>query len=223
MRNVLRFRQGDLPWGPYPLGNSGLTVSSHGCYSTVVSCGLASHFYKDVDPGDFVEYMNEIGGYDKWGQIIWGKVTEMFPDVKLVKAAWSENAPFANTVFGKLSAEKCVADIQRANNLGQIVGICVDLNEFNSTKPDHIVLAVETPDDHENWYIMDPAFGDVVKFRDRYGPVLDNIYGYRIIAGTPANFPDTANSSDIKAGIAVGQCVDDRYGKNDILHQLLSA
>lgn len=204
------------------LGKSGLNVAGFGCYSTTVWSGLSSYFYKQGTLADFVERMNAADGYDAFGQLKWHILTVLYPDVKLVKAAWSTNIPNPKNSFGVLTVDKCLADIKQANAAGQVVGICVDLVD-NAAKPDHIVLAVETPDELDDWYVMDPAFGDVVRFKDRYGSPLTGVYGYRIVAGTPANFPDHANSSDMKLGGVIGKCVDSRYTKADILEGALSA
>ena len=205
------------------LGNSGLNVAGFGCYSTVIWSGLQSYYYKQGTLADFVGRLNETGGYDAGGQLIWSSLQKLYPDVRLVKAAWSTNIPNAKQNFGVLTPEKCLADIRRANSLGQVTGICVDLLPNNNAKPDHIVLAVETPDELDDWLVMDPAYGDVIRFKDRYGSPLTGVYGYRIVGGSPANFPDHANASDIKAGQAVGKCLDTRYSKQDIMDGLLSA
>lgn len=223
MRNVNLFAQGDPRWGSIKMGSSDNSMAGYGCYVTMMAMGLSSYFIKDVDPKILVEWLNANGGFDAAGQLRWDKLSEMFPHTKLVGFAWTTNVPGSRNFAGKLFPSKAIADIQRANRCGQVVGICVDLVENNWAKPDHIVLAVSTPDDLSEWTIADPAFGDIKKFSERYGNLEDGIYGYRLLAGTPANFPDSANQSDIKAGNAIGMTVDDRYTKKNIRHALLSA
>jgi hypothetical protein len=68
---------------------------------------------------------------------------------------------------------------------------------------------------------MDPDGGRIMKFKDKYGSPLTGVYGYRILAGTPANFPPESTPSDIDAGTGIGLATDDRYTKKDVQRSLM--
>jgi hypothetical protein len=185
----------------------------------MAATGLRSYFMKvDVDPGVFIDRMNAHGGYDEGGQLRWWVLEQLWPGVELVGSAWTKNHPGAN--LSKLEVLTAIDHIQKNNRRGQIVGICVD-NAYNDKYPDHIVLAVETPDDLNEWTIMDPDGGRIIKFKDKYVSPLTGVYGYRILAGTPANFPPDATPSDVDAGTAIGLATDDRYTKKDVQKALM--
>lgn len=205
-------------WGAVKLGATNLTVASHGCYLTVMACGMANWFKKDIDPGRLAAFANANQGFDGDGQIVWSVFPKLYPNVRLVDSAWSTNVTGG---VAKKPVADCIERIKQANRRGQTVGICVDLIATNSAKPDHIVLALDTPDDLSQWTIMDPDGGRVIRFQDRYGDLMTGVYGYRILGGTPADFPADANESDKDAGQAMGLCIDQRYSKDDVLRLFL--
>lgn len=207
----------DPKWKDLPLGDSGLKCGGFGCYSTMAAAGLRSYFMKlDIDPGTFVTRMNQYHGYDEGGQLRWLVLEQLWPGVELVGSAWTTNSKNPGMEMTPLAA---IDIIKRNNRRGQVVGICVD-NLYNDDYPDHIVLAVETPDDLNEWTIMDPDGGRIIKFKDKYGPLEQGVFGYRILCGTPANFPPDAGPADVDAGVAIGLAVDDRYTKTDVLKAL---
>lgn len=221
-RNVETFRQGDPRWGRLELGGSGLTMAGYGCYTTFIATALRSLFQKDVDPGALAVALSNSAGYDRHGQVIWGAVTRLFGNVRLHGRAFTTNVPTHRGMAGVLTPEKAIADIRAANLKGQGVGICVDLVEDNWAKPDHIVMAMETPEDLSKWTVADPAFGREMPFSERYGSPLEGVMGYRILVGTPTEFPGESTMADIQAGKAVGLAVDERYTKLDMLEALMS-
>ena len=116
----------------------------------------------------------------------WDALHRLFPDVFMYGRIWSTNAAFNNTA--KASVDKCVRDLRRAVLLGFTPGICVDLVGGDKL-PDHIVALENLPEDINQMTVMDPAFGDVRLFSDRYGDPLKGIMGYRLMIGDRADKP----------------------------------
>lgn len=222
MRQLTPFNQWDERWRNVPLGKSGVTLGSHGCYTTAMACGLKNWMVKDTDPKKLAEWLNRNDGYTPDGQLEWNAIPKLFPGTMLYGRAWTTNVPNSKNLAGVLTPEKAIADIRAANAKGQVVGICVDRVADNGVSPDHIVLAVETWEDLDRWKIMDPDGGYIMNFRERYGSPLKGIMGYRTLIGSPANFPEDSGQVEQKAGIAIGFAIDNRYSKKDMLDQLLS-
>lgn len=75
------YSQRDGRWGWKKLGRSGLTMANWGCVVTDVAQALTLAGY-NVDPGTLVDRLNGIGGFTSGGALIWGKVTQLYPQFR---------------------------------------------------------------------------------------------------------------------------------------------
>jgi hypothetical protein len=156
--------------------------------------------------------LNAIGGYSG-DQIGWLSVQRLFPDVSLWAAAYTSLLKDPNISF-KVDITTALARVARACRLGQGVGLCVDHVKGDNVVPDHIVALVHAPENQMDWMIMDPDGGLLMRFYDRYGHPKDAVYGYRIMAGPPTEFPDYATEQDKSDGIAFWKAVEVGRGQN---------
>lgn len=85
------WKQCNSSWGSIRLGNSKATICSAGCLATSVAIQiersgvtLSSSFNTKLNPGSFVQYMNQKGGFDSGGNWYWAKTTEVAPNFKYV-------------------------------------------------------------------------------------------------------------------------------------------
>lgn len=200
--NTIPYVQGDPRWGAKRLGATQLTMASHGCYVTVIASILAGTYDKrsplggPLTPGDLCDQLNATpGGFDSEGQLGWTSIHALYPDAFLYGRVWTTNAAYSNTA--RVTVDKAIRDMRRAMLLGFTVGICVDLVGSDKV-PDHIVACEEMPEDLSQLLVMDPAYGDIRLFSDRYGDPLKGIMGYRLLVGDRANKP---YSSDQKVTV----------------------
>lgn len=222
--NFTVYNQWDPKWRNLNMGTSGRTLGQQGCYVTVCAMVLRNFFIKDVTPASLCVQLNQHGGFAPDGQMSWATLEKLYPGVKLYYFKYTKNIQSWHNLAASslVEIDKAIKDIKQCCAMGQGMGICVDLVPGGSD-PDHIVLALETPDDFNKWLVADPDGGRIITFRERYGDVKTAVKGYRGLMGTTANFPDYANQSDKNAGQAVGLCLDDRYNKKDVLDVLMSA
>jgi hypothetical protein len=78
--------QRSLPWSPYLLGKSKLTVYHYGCTTTCVAM-LSDYFGCYKDPGMIAK---NTSNYTKEGLIIWGNL--QFDHMRFVEREYRENA-----------------------------------------------------------------------------------------------------------------------------------
>lgn len=190
-----------------------------GCYVTTLASGLRSFYMKDTDPGRLCDALNRVGGFVE-GQLNWSALPSVIPGTALLKAGFVKLPTDPNTSGYTIDAT--LKTIRNAVAKGLIVGIIVDFVKTDNQPYDHIVLAVETPEGGD-WTIMDPAFGKVMQFSEKYGQLEDGVKGFRIFGGTPASFPSYSTRTDEQAGIAIGLGIDPRYTKKDMVDVLLGS
>ena len=80
------WKQYEGPWIGIKLGSSGKTIKQIGCLVTSVSMQIAKSGVEtnisDFNPGTFVEYLNQNGGFDGGGNFIWSVATKAAPTFK---------------------------------------------------------------------------------------------------------------------------------------------
>ncbi len=85
------WKQGASEWGSIPMGNSGKTISQIGCLVTSVSMLVAkSGVPTNVNPwnpGTFVQFLNQNGGFASGGNFVWASVTKAAPTFKYAGSA----------------------------------------------------------------------------------------------------------------------------------------
>ena len=78
------WRQGDQRWGSTPMGNSGQTLAQIGCLVTSVSIQMARSGVKTsinpLNPGTFVEFLNNNGGIAGGGNFVWASPQKAAPN-----------------------------------------------------------------------------------------------------------------------------------------------
>lgn len=211
------YNQADPAWGSQFLGHTVSTMRRYGCYTTFAASVLAGTFHQrnkesqPVTPGDLCTMLNAIGGYNG-DQIGWNSVQRLYPDCSLWAAGYTSNMKGNNIT--KVDIVTALGRVARACRLGQGVGLCVDRVTNDLVVPDHIVALVHAPENPMDWMIMDPDGGQVMRFYDRYGLPRDGVYGYRIMAGPPTEFPDYATEQDKSDGIAFWKAVEVARGQN---------
>lgn len=188
--------QTDPRWADKKLGTSKFTVRDSGCYSFYCINALET-YGKPITPAGFIDWMNNNGGYDGEGMLKWGAIEKLYPDCFLYGSTWTTNFPDANTQ--KTQIMKVIADVKRAVSMGFVVGLCVSIPE-NLGRPNHIVACDYAPNDLGEWMVLDSAYGDYVRFEERYGSVLTQLYGTRILIGPPIKFPTYSTPQDKNDG-----------------------
>ena len=78
------WRQGDERWGSTPMGNSGQTLAQIGCLVTSVSIQMARSGVQTsinpLNPGTFVEFLNNNGGIAGGGNFVWASPQKAAPN-----------------------------------------------------------------------------------------------------------------------------------------------
>lgn len=89
------YSQNDRKWSKEKLGNSDLTIGSHGC--TIVSLANLLKFYGlSYTPLEVNQKLKEVKGFakDKFGNeclVIWSKIEKAFPQLKFIKRVYNYN------------------------------------------------------------------------------------------------------------------------------------
>ena len=78
------WKQYEGPWVGVPMGTSGKTIKQIGCLATSVAIliaksGLPTNIQGDFNPGTFVQYLNENGGFASGGNFVWASATKACP------------------------------------------------------------------------------------------------------------------------------------------------
>lgn len=80
------WKQYEGPWTNVYLGNSGKTIKQIGCLATSVSMLIAKSgvptVLTDFNPGTFVEYLSQHGGFVRGGNFVWDSTTLVAPTFK---------------------------------------------------------------------------------------------------------------------------------------------
>ena len=81
-----KWKQGDPQWASVPMGSSGKTVSQIGCLVTSVTMLLAKSgvpiSINPLNPGTFVQFLNQHGGINSGGNYVWGVATQAAPSFR---------------------------------------------------------------------------------------------------------------------------------------------
>ena len=219
--NALTYNQTNPIWAGKLLGKSGKNMAQAGCYVTTTASILAGTYKKLspfgaylITPGDLCDLLNaQPDGFDLDGQLGWAALHRLFPDVFIYGRAWTTNN--MNPNVAKITVDKAVRDLRRAMLLGFTPGICVDLVNPNHV-PDHIVVCTSLPDDLNCLMVMDPAFGDVVKFSDRYGDPMRGIMGYRIMVGDAPEKPYLSTDKVVVDGSFMASIIEGTWKASQV-------
>lgn len=79
------WKQSKQSWSSIHLGGSSNTIASSGCLVTSISMllarsGIQVNVDGELNPGTFVNKLNQIGGLDGGGNFLWGSVTKIAPN-----------------------------------------------------------------------------------------------------------------------------------------------
>lgn len=181
------YKQGDPRWSAKPLGTSTAHMGDSGCFVTSLAMATYNFGISD-DPGETVDRLNAVNAFTPEGFLTYTGVMAAFPALYFNERVYTTNTPDANLV--KMEINAAIAKVRRGLRLGQPVMLSVDLIG-NDRNQDHCILAVgdATADDSPDFWIQDPAFGDRIRFKTRYGDPRTKLYGYISIIGPPISFP----------------------------------
>ena len=77
------WKQTDPAWSSVPMGDSGKTIGQIGCLVTSVSMQIARSGVEtkitNFNPGTFVQFLNQNGGFSSGGNFIWASATKIAP------------------------------------------------------------------------------------------------------------------------------------------------
>lgn len=193
------FDQTNPLWGKKVMAPSHLLMERWGCLITALASGL-HNFSISFDPGQLCDKLATAGGFTPDGGLIWHTLESLFPSVKFI----GKYVTTADTVSHE--QEKTIVSsleqIKRLISYGQPVFINVD-SVGNDGIVDHWVVADEVvPND---FWIMDPAWGDRILFSKRYHALETGVKGYGVVVSTPSYFPDTTTVEEKNIGVVIGK------------------
>ena len=89
---VLAYYQRDLRWKEDTLGDSSFHMGGSGCLTTCIASALSSSAQSSesgyvITPGELNQKFGEMGVYNSQGDIVWDKVKEALPEVKVTVAS----------------------------------------------------------------------------------------------------------------------------------------
>lgn len=212
--NVPIYAQGDPRWGNKPLGTSGLTMASHGCYVTSTAMALNNYGYT-LTPGQLCDALNANGGFDAEGQLKWDVLEKVCPNVVFADAFWTTSFTKGTNLL-KVQQDAALARIERCVRIGIPVVLCVDFPNVNMEGfPDHAVVLKHAPPGRVGWKVNDPATGTEIELKDgqRYGTPENAVLGARIIIGH-GQIPDYADERDATDGLRAFRASQALRGKN---------
>ena len=175
------YNQWGQPWSGKRLGSWGLTVGRYGCYATSIAALIKNYAIAD-DPGELVDKLNAIVGFDPGGLVKYDSVMRAYPQLYFNERVYTTNDPSNNVQ--KMDIKVAINRIQHLMKMGFPSILCVD-NVLNDGIPDHAVVCVEAPYDLSKWKIMNPDGGKIENFKERYGDVEKFLYGFVSIVGPP--------------------------------------
>lgn len=87
------WKQYEGPWTNVILGNSGKTIRQIGCLATSVSIliaksGVPTVLGDNFNPGTFVEYLSQNGGFVSGGNFVWASASKVAPSFQFVGRAY---------------------------------------------------------------------------------------------------------------------------------------
>ena len=86
------WKQYEGPWTTVPMGNSGKNIRQIGCLVTSISMLVAKSgvptVINDFNPGTFVQFLNNNGGFVSGGNYVWATVSKAAPSFQFVGRAY---------------------------------------------------------------------------------------------------------------------------------------
>lgn len=147
--------QSDSRWGDKTLGSCSDTMTEIGCAVTsvaILTVHSQSASESEINPGILCDYLNNHNGFDNYGNIYWGAVTELIPDFTFAKRARiSDN-----------SKNGVTKELTNYINQGYYIVLSVEY--------DGHWVAIDTVKDGEV-YMIDPAQNNTNKLFDCYNAV----------------------------------------------------
>lgn len=175
--------QVDYRWKNKPLGTTGLTIGEAGCTMTCL-CMMLGDFGFNVTPDVLAANMTANGGLDSNDYIIWQKLESLYPVTFLGRDYAVAPDGFKPQL---VTSEALRRRADKLARIGQPALLAVKLGS-NLAKPNHFVI--RDPNAKGEFVIVDPAFGDRIEFRSRYGDPDHQIWGLARFFGNPVNPPD---------------------------------
>lgn len=147
--------QNDSRWSEDLLGNSRYSMGGYGCLVSVLATSITDLGYK-INAGDLNRKFSEYGIFTNQGEVIWYKISEVFPDVRYRYQRIFNSGTFENDLReGKLP---------------------IVMVKYNKTGVFHWVLIVGA--DENDFLIVDPLNGSKDYMRlSKHG----NVYAYRVL------------------------------------------
>ena len=138
------WKQYEGSWINTPMGTSGKNIRQIGCLVTSISIqiarsGVKTNISGEFNPGSFVEYLNNHGGFASGGNFVWAAATDAAPDFKYQDAIY-------------------VSGWSRDQKLSK-------LKELTSQKGVYVVAEVKG-NTGQHWVAIDSVQGDTVKMFD---------------------------------------------------------
>ena len=137
------WKQGSAAWGNIPVGNSGRNIRQIGCLATAVAIQIArSGVATKVDnfnPGTFVQYLNNNGGFASGGNFVWRSAEKVAPTFK-----------YQNRIS--------IAGLSQKEKLARI-------RELTSQKGVYVVAEVKG-NTGQHWVAIDSVNGNTINMMD---------------------------------------------------------
>lgn len=200
MITIPLYSQYDARWASKPLGTSGNTMRSHGCYVTSITMIVNNYGYK-ADPGQTCDALNAINGFTPDGDVKWEAVMRVFPNVVWEGrlSCWTTNFTLGANL-AKVQQTEALRRLDKLVKRGMPTILCVD-NVGNDKRPDHAIVLKNTAG---RWLCNDPDGGIEVALEagHKYGPKETAVYGLRAIIGPALTYPDGNTEDDNVLGLA---------------------
>lgn len=161
MLDIAPLSQRDPRWASDKLGNSNLTIGSHGCLVTCLAMAVG------VTPAEFNRRLREVGGFT--GALVYWKMVEVaYPQLDYYKFIDCRYVPAPLNEIDAMLA------------LGIPVEVEVDFNPDTAFVDQHWILIIGKAGD--DYIANDPWTGERISFRAKYGDParwIFRIVGYR--------------------------------------------
>lgn len=148
MLDIAPLSQRDPRWASDKLGNSNLTIGSHGCLVTCLAMAVG------VTPAEFNRRLREVGGFT--GALVYWKMVEVaYPQLDYYKFIDCRYVPAPLNEIDSMLA------------LGVPVEVEVDFNPDTAFVDQHWILIIGKAGD--DYIANDPWTGERISFREKYG------------------------------------------------------
>lgn len=182
------FSQQDNRWAGKRLGKSIYFMGGSGCAVVATLAGLTDRGITTKNPGEFLDDLNAIGGFDSHGLLIWDAVCRLFPgQVEFVK---NPRTSLNITRDNVTDINVAISEIKQFLSRGWVVLLSVDLSPRDSVNQgDHFVTACLKKGE-VTWSdgIKDPWYGtettllsETPDMKFGYGTPEHAIYGYVVL------------------------------------------